>query len=144
VERQLNNPLLTPSERNALAAVPVAIYNSAPVTDAAAVLGADPIASASCTGKDIFGITVWTYSSYVGFSVHEGLITNLSTPNDYFNSSYGYSVSQPSWQTSQPGPPIASMTAQDGTNLMLASVPYGVITIEYHFYGSGNWTAYCG
>lgn len=143
VEQELKIPNLPPSWVTYLESLTVAVSDAGPAPDAPAAPAGDPVASQSCTGQDIFGITVWNYNSYVGFSTSNGKITNMSLPNDYFHSDYGYSVSQPSWQTSQPGPPTASMTGQDGTNLYLATVPYGAISIEYHFSGNGSWGARC-
>ncbi len=150
VAQQLSNPNLTPAARQYLDELPVWGQNAGPIANTPSAPAGDPIASEICNAKDMFGVTVATYSSYVGFSVGtpkgatQQEITQMSVPNDYFSSGLYALDGQSTWETSQPGPPTPYMSGQDGVAATLVGALYPLtITIDYNFYGSGVWNASC-
>jgi hypothetical protein len=161
VENELATPGLSNQERTFLERdVPVAVTETAsigPPPSGSAVAGAagsevagaaesDPVMSDSCTWTDLAGITTMWYHSYWGFSDNGSKVTQLSTPNDYAysNGLLEFYFTGSTWDTSQPGPPTPSMSAQDDGYFDSQVLGYTVGTYEaeinYQLYGSGAWS----
>jgi hypothetical protein len=153
VEKELATPGLSQSEISFLEQdVPVAVTQTTSIGPPPAgsalgnLVGNDPVMSNSYTWTDLAGITTMWYHSYWGFSDNGTKITQLSTPNDYAyaNGALEFYFTGSSWDTSQPGPPTTSMSAQDDGYFDSQVLGYTVGTYEaemnYQLYGSGYWT----
>lgn len=151
VEHELAQPGLSSQEVSFLENdVPVAVTagppGPPPSTASSATAADDPVMSDSCTWTDLAGITVMWYHSYWGFSDNGTKITEISTPNDYAyaNNALEFYFTGSSWDTSQPGPPTTSMSAQDDGYFDSQFLGYTIGTYEaemdYQLYGSGAWS----
>jgi len=149
VERQLNNPNLTPSQRQQLLTIPVVLENAGPIPNLPTPPPGDPIASDVCDAKNFLGWTVASFYTYEGFSVGtpkgatQQEITQMTTPNASITSTVWFLQSK-SWSTSQPGPPTTYMEGRENFVAGLAGVGNLVnVTDVIQFWGNGDWTPSC-
>jgi hypothetical protein len=148
VLQQLARPDLTPSERQWLQSVPVAVENATSATTAPAAPPGDPVAYSDCSIQDVFGVTISSVDTYVGFSTgtYKGQIdvTTLSVPHVYITGLYGPDGLY-TWTTSQPGPPTPHMTGQLTQLVELIGAGYPIYSYQedFNFWGTGYWTSVC-
>ena len=143
VEKELAQPWLTSAERSYLESVPIEVSNpsasemvaEAPPSIKALMTDGDPVMYGACT----YEWGAYWYHSYLGFSYNGTVVTNVASPNDYWETDpwLGIILTGRLWHQ------FEATGSKEVTYLDMGSWDYSQIAtsyIWYYMHGSGHWT----
>jgi hypothetical protein len=145
VENEIGKSWLTPAERQYLMRIPISVSEptesqmSAGAPSGLVVTGGGgsggTVMSGQCNYSSIGGS--WWYHSYLGFSYNGSVITNVSSPNDYWQNFFLINYSGSIWHQYE-ATGSAHITYTDSG--WWTGGWAGVSIINYYMNGDGTWS----
>ncbi len=141
-------PNLPSQVKDLLVSTPVTVSANPTVPSDTSDIPGDPVMNGGCIWKDIYGFTVVTFSSYLGFSANGSVVTQVSIPNNHEDVT-GWALGTityngSSFRTSTPLVNTWHSTAQV-SGFFTQSVGGETVDqlgaqIDFNMYGNGAWS----